>query len=211
MSHIPTGIIKVREFDQPIDISKGPLPPLFPLVTEYVPIEAGFGRGSIELGIPTANVPIDKLPSIVNTDKFKPGVYFGYCKLSPLSNNSTEYIKRKNHGSDTDSSHDHMVQFNYGNELTFPEIHEIYPVVLSIGYNVFYGDLKKKTVELHLLHKFTKNFYGCLIKFNILGYIRPELNYTTKENLIKDINIDIDIAQKVLSTDYFAKYKTMVQ
>ena len=44
----------------------------------------------------------------------------------------------------------------------------------------------------------------------MLGYIRPELDYTTKEALIKDINTDITIAQEVLAREPYLEYRTSV-
>ncbi len=40
----------------------------------------GFGRGSKELGIPTANLPIESLGAAV--DSLESGVYFGWAALS---------------------------------------------------------------------------------------------------------------------------------
>ncbi|KFY92103.1 hypothetical protein V500_04323 [Pseudogymnoascus sp. VKM F-4518 (FW-2643)] len=39
-------------------------------------VEKGFGRGSKELGIPTANLPVTSAPWISTADS---GVYFGRC------------------------------------------------------------------------------------------------------------------------------------
>ncbi|KAM3065179.1 riboflavin kinase [Clarireedia jacksonii] len=56
----------------------GPEPP-FPLRMEGK-VVSGFGRGSKELGIPTANIPVDTAPWI---DSAASGVYFGYASLDP--------------------------------------------------------------------------------------------------------------------------------
>ena len=79
-------------------------------------------------------------------------------------------------------------------------------MVLSVGKNPFYGN-DFKTMELHIIHDFKNDFYGAKVKFNILGHIRPELNYTTKEALIEDINIDIRTAQTVLATPPYQVFK----
>ncbi|KAF3061402.1 Riboflavin kinase [Daldinia childiae] len=57
----------------------GPEPP-YPLRMEGTVI-SGFGRGSKELGIPTANLPVDSVatPWIASA---KSGVYFGYAALA---------------------------------------------------------------------------------------------------------------------------------
>lgn len=187
----------MRPFDSPIPITpKAP----FPIATDkYCDIVCGFGRGSSELGIPTANVEISELTTELNALDF--GVYFGFAHLKPVEGKETTIIQRKD-GRD--------VSYNYGNQLVADHGDlDVIPVVLSIGKNPFY-DNKFKTVELHILHKFTDNFYGAEVKFNILGYIRPELDYTTAEALIKDINIDIEIAKKVLLTPEYSQFKEQI-
>lgn len=44
------------------------------------PVVKGFGRGSKELGIPTANLDVCCLEN--NLQEVPPGVYFGYCTVS---------------------------------------------------------------------------------------------------------------------------------
>ncbi|KAK5778598.1 riboflavin kinase PWA37_000136 [Arxiozyma heterogenica] len=183
-----------------IPIPKSPQNP-YPIVTDkYCDIVCGFGRGSSELGIPTANVAIEDLSCDIN--KLEYGVYFGFAHLSPIKNKKDEIIKR-NDGRD--------VIYNYGNKLN-PNNNDldILPVVLSIGKNPFYGN-EFKTVEIHILHRFYSDFYGATIKFNILGYIRPELDYTSVEALINDINIDIEIAKKSLQTPEYSIYKRQLE
>ena len=34
--------------------------------------------------------------------------------------------------------------------------------------------------EVHILHEFQTDFYGYELKALVLGYIRPELNYTSR-------------------------------
>jgi riboflavin kinase len=69
--------------------------------------------------------------------------------------------------------------------------------------------------EVHVLHKFPTDFYGHHLNVVILGYIRPELDYTSRgqtsplglllsadrgssESLIEDIHTDIRVALKSL-------------
>ncbi|CCF58427.1 hypothetical protein KAFR_0E02750 [Kazachstania africana CBS 2517] len=185
----------LRPFDFPIP--DYPLPP-YPISTELCDIICGFGRGSAELGIPTANVPIEQLPAEINDLDL--GVYFGFAKINKVD--KSVLMVDRNDG--------RQVQYNFGKFLSAKNGDlDTLPVVLSIGKNPFY-DNKFKTVELHVLHKFSHDFYGAKLKFNILGYIRPELDYTTKEALINDINIDIEITKKVLSYEGYAKYKDIL-
>ena len=184
-----------RPFDKPIP--KSPETP-YPIVTELCDIVSGFGRGSAELGIPTANIPIEQVPEAAqNLDQ---GVYFGYARIEAIS--KEERTEPRNNHRD--------VEYNYGKYLEESNgDFDVLPVVFSIGLNPFYHN-KHRTIELHLIHKFGRDFYGAQLKFNILGYIRPELDYTTKEALIDDINKDIIIAKRVLHTDEYKKFMEQV-
>lgn len=126
-------------------------------------VTCGFGRGSSDLGIPTANISVGKL------DSLDPGVYFGWCRLTSGKNQKERIIERPN-GS--------KVSFNNGLSLTDSDL-KVLPMVMSIGWNPFYEN-KQKAAEVHIMHKFHHDFYGAALKVAILGYMRPELNYTTK-------------------------------
>lgn len=176
----------VRDVDVPIPEQPGAP---YPIVTKCCDIVCGFGRGSSELGIPTANVPVDQLPEVVN--KLELGVYFGYAKVTPVAHD-LEQVERED---------GRVVSYNYGSHLEEDNGDlEVLPVVLSVGKNPFYHN-DFKTVEIHILHDFKSTFYGAKIKFNILGYVRPELDYTSKEALIEDIKTDIEISKQVLDTE----------
>lgn len=127
-------------------------------------IVSGFGRGSSELGIPTANLPINESLNNLTT-----GIYYGWCKIIP--NKEADIAEHKR-------SDGRSIMFNNGTKLEEEELC-IFPMVMSIGWNPFYHN-KEKAAEVHIIHEFGENFYGASVKYNVLGYIRPELNYTTK-------------------------------
>lgn len=83
---------------------------------------------------------------------------------------------------------------------------QVYKMVASIGWNPFYKN-DKKTVEVHLLHKFENDFYGKEIKVIFTGYIRPERDFVSEEDLIKEIKNDIAIAEKELQKPELSAYK----
>ncbi|CDR46678.1 CYFA0S25e00848g1_1 [Cyberlindnera fabianii] len=171
----------------------------YPITERNVHIVAGFGRGSAELGIPTANADIKECTHISQLD---PGVYFGWVKVVADESKLESETKTRENGVE--------VEYGYGLGLTKGvDTEVVLPTVLSIGWNPFYGN-KEKAVELHIMHSYPKNFYGALVDFTVLGYIRPELNYTTKEALIKDIQTDIDIGLKTLNTPEYEKYKAEI-
>ncbi|KAG9567827.1 riboflavin kinase, partial [Aureobasidium melanogenum] len=143
----------------------GPEPP-FPLKLNGEVVK-GFGRGSKELGIPTANIPLSGL-TVGGHDDIESGVYYGYCSLSSTS--------------------------------------RIYPQVMSIGWNPFYKNTVR-SVEVHVLEKFDADFYGAHMNLVILGFIRPEYDYVSKESLIEDIEFDVAVARRCLEREGYAKFK----
>lgn len=74
----------------------------------------------------------------------------------------------------------------------------VYPMVMSIGWNPFYKNTVR-SVEVHIMQDFDTDFYGSHMNLLILGFIRPELDYVSKESLIADIKTDIDVAGRSLS------------
>ncbi len=151
-----------------VPIPKAPRAP-YPITERNVKIVAGFGRGSSELGIPTANVSTKQVSKVTTLD---PGVYFGFAKVGKSDEHKITETKQRENGTDVD--------YKYGYGLKDGEdLNVVLPMVMSIGWNPFYGN-KEKAVELHIIHEFPTTFYGASVSFNVLGYIRPELNYTTK-------------------------------
>ncbi|KAJ8686354.1 hypothetical protein QAD02_022148, partial [Eretmocerus hayati] len=82
----------------------------------------------------------------------------------------------------------------------------IYKMVMSIGWNPFYKN-DKKSMEIHLLHKFENDFYGEELKIIATGYVRPEMNFSSVEELIEAINNDIKTAHEALDHPDMIKYK----
>ncbi len=79
---------------------------------------------------------------------------------------------------------------------------EIYPSVLSIGYNPFYAN-KTRSIEIHVLHKFGSDFYGSSLNLLVVGFIRPEYDYISKESLIEDILTDCEVARRSLGREHW--------
>ncbi|KAG6855077.1 hypothetical protein C0991_006006 [Blastosporella zonata] len=93
------------------------------------------------------------------------GVYYGYAQIIPT-------------GPDSPLS---------------PQDITVFPMVMSLGKNPFYKN-ERLTAEIHLLHEFQSDFYGLEMRAVVLGYIRPELDYVSREALIDDINTDKAVA-----------------
>jgi riboflavin kinase len=148
------------------DIVGPPIPePPYPITLKGL-VTKGFGRGSKELGIPTANLPDSVSNSVSNV--LETGIYYGYAKIE-----SDEIV---------------------------------YPMVMSYGWNPYYKNIKR-SAEVHIIHEFENDFYDLELRIVILGYIRPELNYTTMKALIDDINFDIKVALNSLKRLDYSKYK----
>jgi HAD superfamily hydrolase (TIGR01509 family) len=153
------------------------LPPFTDLVAGTVPrqpplrvvgeVVRGFGRGSKDLGIPTANLSSERLPDLLCAAAN--GIYVGWASV--------------------------------GNDPA------VYKMVMSIGWNPTFNDVKVKSVEPHLLHKFDRDFYGAALRLVICGYVRPELRYTTLEALIDAINNDIRVADTSLELEPYAAFR----
>ena len=136
-----------------------------------------------QLGIPTANLPVDD--SVTSWISNVPsGVYFGYASLA------------------LPESHPDRPS---GNSDAFL----IYPMVMSIGYNPFYKNTVR-SAEVHVLHKFSQDFYDAHMRLLILGFIREEKDYKSLEALIEDINFDCHVAKKSLAREAWAPTKASV-
>eukprot|EP00127_Corallochytrium_limacisporum_P002332 Clim_evm120s109 gene=Clim_evmTU120s109 len=84
---------------------------------------------------------------------------------------------------------------------------EIYPMVMSIGWNPFYNN-QKRSAEAHLISNFDEDFYGEQLNLIICGYIRPEKNYDSLEALKDDINADIEFTRRHLDHESQVKYRS---
>ncbi|KJZ78480.1 hypothetical protein HIM_01871 [Hirsutella minnesotensis 3608] len=149
----------------------GPEPP-YPRRMEGKVI-SGFGRGSKELGIPTANLPVDAAVTPWISDA-PSGVYFGYAALAL-----------------PDAHPDRP-------EDVAPGGLAVFPMVMSIGYNPFYKNTVR-SAEVHVLHPFAADFYDAHMRLLILGFIREEKDYKSLDALIQDINFDCHVARNSLA------------
>lgn len=134
---------------------------------------SGFGRGSKELGIPTANLPVDDSSSSWISD-IPSGVYFGWASLA-LPADHPDFSP------------------------TPPSNHQLFPMVMSIGYNPFYKNTVR-SAEVHILHRFQADFYGSEMRLLIMGFIRQEKDYEGLEALVADIKFDCEVAKNSLLT-----------
>lgn len=62
--------------------------------------------------------------------------------------------------------------------------------------------------EVHIIHRFPHDFYGRHLNLVILGFIRPEFDYVSKEALIEDIEKDIQVTRESLARPAYEEFKT---
>ncbi|CAH2054483.1 unnamed protein product, partial [Iphiclides podalirius] len=131
---------------------------LLPLFIEGEVVK-GFGRGSKELGCPTANFSLEVVQSLPKG--LEPGVYYGWAQVD------------------------------------FQTVHKM---VANVGWCPFYQN-KEMSVEAHVMHKFDNDFYGSHLKICVIGYLRPEKNFSSLNDLIEAIKNDIETADKKLEEE----------
>ena len=79
-----------------------------------------------------------------------------------------------------------------------------YKTVVSIDEPYFKN--KEKTIEPYIMHDFVEDFYSYYLQILLCGYLRPELGFTTMENLKKAIHDDIDVS-KLLDEPLYKDFK----
>ncbi|KAI8946468.1 hypothetical protein F4801DRAFT_62789 [Xylaria longipes] len=176
----------------------GPEPP-FPLRMEGAVI-SGFGRGSKELGIPTANLPVDASAAPWIGDA-RSGVYFGWASLAlPASHPDSDPpapTATATEASDAPVAAVTTTRF------------QIYPMVMSIGYNPFYKN-SVRSAEVHVLRDFGADFYDAPMRLLILGFVRDEKDYSGLDALVEDIRIDCDVARQSLAREAWTPVEGVV-
>jgi riboflavin kinase len=151
-------------------------------------VETGYGRGGKKLGFPTANLGpstfFDNALMNIST-----GVYFGYTIIeqSSFPDNTTD-------------------RTGTSNDITY----DIHKSVVNIGYSpTFEGNENKmKIIEAHLLLPESQqqqqqqiDFYNATIRLQLIGYLRPEMKFSSFSDLIQQITNDIDTAKQLFMKD----------
>jgi FAD synthase len=164
----------------------------------------GFGRGSKELGVPTANLDPEALGS--SLDGVQPGVYFGWASVGASGEvykmvMSIGWCVCRARGRRGRVATHHRLSDTRRLATTLSHAVPLHPSTpFPTRRNPFYGN-KSKTVEPHLLHSFPEDFYGQELRLCVTGYLRPELNFTSLDALIAAIRSDIDTAREELDAE----------
>lgn len=173
----------------------------FPILIKKSEVIPGFGRGSTELGFPTANIDITTNETL---KELNAGVYFGFARL--YKSEKVEFLEDKIFNRVDGKS---SVKLNYGRYLSTDDL-VILPMVMSLGWNPYYGN-KEKTCEIYIIHEFSDSFYGADMTAVICGYLRPELDYSGVDALKKDIQLDVDIGLQNLEKLGYKKCKNLLK
>ena len=152
----------------------------------------GYGRGSKDLGIPTANVSREKDALSCSTgdfDQLPTGIYWGFARIGELTTDGD------------DGGSEEQQQSVLG---------KVHTAAISIGYNPTYNNTEK-TVEPHLIasegHPLRhasktgetqfQDFYDKIIVLSVVGYLRPELPFEGLDKLTAAIKKDIEDADRL--------------
>lgn len=146
----------------------------------------GFGRGSRELGCPTANV------ADINHLNMPTGIY---CGLAQITIRSIDEVQQES--SSADDSYANVIQ-------NLPMTSKVIGWVGSFGFNPHYGN-KDKSLEVHLFNEFGYNFYGSQINVLICKRLRDEEKYNSLDELKDAIANDIkNSKQEITQFTHFA-------
>jgi FAD synthase len=130
----------------------------------------GFGRGSSDLGIPTANLCSEEGSFGENSfDSLPTGIYWGFARIGEGSTASDVYKAAVSIGYNP----------TYGNEKKTVEPH----LIANPGDSGRHASSCGESV--------LRDFYDEPIRLSVVGYLRPELPFEGLEKLIAAIKNDI--------------------
>jgi riboflavin kinase len=179
----------------------------------------GFGRGSKDLGIPTANLACGSSdacrivtaasstipsspegsspPSSPTLDELPTGIYWGYCRIGNVTAVDNGPAPASPIADDAPTAERSVLGVSL-------------PCAVSIGYNPTYGN-DVKTIEPHLIapthdprrhasscqETLFADFYGQPCRLAVVGYLRPELPFEGLDKLTDAIKADIAAAERL--------------
>lgn len=136
----------------------------------------GFGRGSKDLGIPTANLDRNTLQSSTPFDDLPTGIYWGYANIG---DNGVVYKAAISIGYNP----------TYGNDEKTVEPHCIAPESDPRRHASSTGET------------LLQDFYDQTCRLSVVGYLRPELPFEGLEKLVEAIKKDIVNSEKLGDSD----------
>jgi len=172
--------------------------PLSPPLYLKGAVVRGFGRGSRELGVPTANVDPDAL--VTELAEAVTGVYVGWASVG-----DPPRVAVSGGGVGGDGDGDEQGDEEVVGAATRPRLPRgVYPTALSIGFNPQYAN-SNRTCEPWILANFGPGveFYGEEIRLLVTGYLRPEAKFESVAVLAAQIRADARDARRALADPRF--------
>lgn len=126
-------------------------------------VTRGFGRGSKDLGCPTANLPDSSIEGV----PLETGVHFGFARVLC---------------SGGEAEHDAvfpMVMSIGWNPFYNNDTRTAVRFCAGSACSLSLADLSPARQEVHVLHDYPSDFYGKELRVVVLGYVRPEYNYAS--------------------------------
>ncbi|XP_074598779.1 riboflavin kinase [Brevipalpus obovatus] len=145
----------------------------------------GFGRGSRELGIPTANIEFEKVKDLI----LENGVYYGLCQINVDKRCANYLIAEK------------KSFFKQQKDIL---VSKVFMMCCNLGYNPFYNN-KEKSLEVHVIEDIGMDLYDCSMNVLICDKIRDEQNFDSLDALINAIHNDIQITKEKLCSPEWSK------
>ncbi len=139
------------------------------LVTE------GYGRGSKQIGVPTANLP--HFDNLLKDSEYKNGVYFGWGRVE---GDTTDYPIIANIGKSPTFE-------GKENPVRIVEAHLIDRVTPA----------NEEELEGEVIFS---DFYDKELRIALVAFLRPEIKFNSIDELIKQIKFDVSIGQQLGST-----------
>ena len=87
----------------------------------------------------------------------------------------------------------------YGWARVVGDVHGgVVKAVVNVGKRPTFADGSGDTVEVHLMHTYSAQFYGAQLRVVLLGFMRPEMAFEGVPALIARIRTDIGSAASLL-------------
>ena len=147
----------------------------------------GFGRGSKQLGIPTANYPDEIVSSLPS--QYTQGVYYGWAQV----NDGNVYKMVMSIG-------DNPYFKNEKKTMVLAKQYLFHKFIIIFQFFFLFK-------ETYIMNKFENDFYESNLKTIMTGYIRPMVSFGSIDELIEAIHDDIEKANLALQEPNQQKYK----
>lgn len=131
----------------------------------------GFGRGSSDLGIPTANLSRDDCEGPTDFEALPCGIYWGFARIGE------------------DETYKAAISIGY-NPTYSNSIKTVEPHLIALP-----NDIRRHASSCG--ETVLRDFYGETIRVSVVGYLRPELPFEGLEKLIVAIKDDIVNAERL--------------